>query len=290
MDNAIVKRGIGAIVLAIIAALLLGYLLKDKSGKRQDVVEMKLPGAPDLNIIPNLVDNIKESSSDTIDNAKATLVETTNDVTGSMKASGSSVIASATGSASELTAKSSNGAGISTMKPGFAIRPSLENEEKEIIDANSNKVASTSNTKLKTEEVTNATKDTIVASTKTPKPFKPRIIEKKKVTAPKKIKKPKKTKVVVAAANTTASSKPTGKYSIQLLATSSKSRAEKLAKTMKSEGYKVFVTQAVRENKILFRVRIGGHNDRSTAIKAQESMKRRYKENFFIQNSLVISN
>ena len=38
MDNAMVKRGIGAVVLAIIAALLLGYLLKDKSRERQEVV------------------------------------------------------------------------------------------------------------------------------------------------------------------------------------------------------------------------------------------------------------
>jgi len=50
MDNAMVKRGIGAVILAIIAALLLGYLLKDKSDQRQDIVDMTLPGAPKISI------------------------------------------------------------------------------------------------------------------------------------------------------------------------------------------------------------------------------------------------
>jgi len=40
-----VKRGIGAVVLAIIAALLLGYLLKDKGHQRQKVLEMSLPNS-----------------------------------------------------------------------------------------------------------------------------------------------------------------------------------------------------------------------------------------------------
>ena len=70
MDNAMVKRGIGAIVLAIIAALLLGYLLKDKSRERQDVVDMKLPGAPEINI-PSL----SEATSKVTNTAASLVVE-----------------------------------------------------------------------------------------------------------------------------------------------------------------------------------------------------------------------
>jgi cell division septation protein DedD len=48
MNRTMVKRGIGAAVLAIIAALLLGYLLKGKGQERQEVVDMNLPGATDV--------------------------------------------------------------------------------------------------------------------------------------------------------------------------------------------------------------------------------------------------
>ena len=44
MNNTTVKRGIGAVVLALIAAGLLAFLLKDKAAQRQEVVEIALPG------------------------------------------------------------------------------------------------------------------------------------------------------------------------------------------------------------------------------------------------------
>jgi cell division septation protein DedD len=299
MDNAMVKRGIGAIVLAVIAALLLGYLLKDKSDKRQDVVEMKLPGAPEMNI-PSLTGSLTGSTDNNtetptlLDSAKAKLDGATDTVT----SSGSAIIASATGAASKATdavnntattAMDSTSAAIQGMKPGFAIRPSLQNEQKEIVDnTNTSKLSAVA---PKIEQATDTAKNTVVASAK--KVFKPQIVEKK----PKKPAKPAKPvakkeapKQAKAPANTSVSATPLGKYSIQLLATSSQSRANKLAKTMKGEGYKVFVTQATRSDKVLYRVRVGGHSNRTGAIKAQEGMKRRYQKNFFVQNSLVISN
>ncbi len=299
MDNAMVKRGIGAVVLAVIAALLLGYLLKDKSREREEVV-MKLPNAPEMNI-PSLTGSFTDSSDantpSLLDKAKATISETTSNVTDSIKESGSAIIASSTDAISNATdmAKSSTkatmdstSASIQSMKPGFAIRPSRQNEEKEIVDI---KEQPTKNTPA-IEETVSTAKETVVASTNvaSTKTFKPQIVEKK----PTKKKAPKQAKAAPAKpkppTNSSISTTPIGKYSIQLLATSSPLRANKLAKTMKSEGYKVFVTQATREDKILYRVRVGGHANRSTAIKAQEGMKRRYQKNFFVQNSLVISN
>jgi len=44
MNRTTVKRGIGAVILALIAAALLAFLLKDKAAQRQEVVEIALPG------------------------------------------------------------------------------------------------------------------------------------------------------------------------------------------------------------------------------------------------------
>ncbi|KAG1663413.1 hypothetical protein GQR58_020357 [Nymphon striatum] len=274
MDNAMVKRGIGAVVLAIIAALLLGYLLKDKSQERQEVVDMKLPGAPEINI-PSL----SEATSKVTDTA-ATLVGEAKD---KVADAGSAVVASATGTLKTATdsvksvsdkAKSAvvdstaSSTNDGTAKPGFSFRPPNQNEQKEIVD--------------NAKPVKKAFKPTIEEEPKAKKPAKKKVVAK----APKKVaKKPAPAKP----APSTSSNSVGGKYSIQLLATSSQSRANKLASTMNGEGYVAFITQTTSNNKILYRVRVGGHNDRSSAIKAQDSMKRRYKKNFFVQNSLVVS-
>ena len=300
MDNAMVKRGIGAVVLAIIAALLLGYLLKDKSRERQEVVDIKLPDAPDMKI-PSLggaIDKVSDSAATLVDNTKEKVAD-----------AGSSVVAAATGTTNLIKESISNAK--STDKPGFAIRPPQPNETKEIIDTTA--VVMEEELPIKVDTNKTPTKETVVASSaneqqKKPKSnFKPQIVNKKNPEKPaKKAQKPTlvtkaaktakkekttpKAKSVAAASSTDIASKPLGKYSIQLLATSSQSRANKLAKTMQSEGYKVFITQTTRDNKILYRVRVGGHADRNSAIKAQAGMKKRYQKNFFVQNSLVISN
>ncbi len=302
MDNAMVKRGIGAIVLAVIAALLLGYLLKDKSSQRQEVVDMKLPGAPEMNI-PSLTgssDTDTETTSTLLAASKDRLDSSVSSISDSAKGAGSAIIASAKGVTDKVTdaikpTMDSTSAAIQGTKPGFAIRPSMPNEQKEIVDNTVNKTTTTTAPKI--EETAKAVKDTVVASTadttkKVTKAFKPEIVEKKKPAkpaAPKQAKAPSKPEKAESLAPI-PSAAPAGKYSIQLLATSSQSRAGKLAKTMKSEGYNVFVTQTTRDNKVLYRVRVGGHSSRNSAIKAQESMKKRYQKNFFVQNSLVISN
>lgn len=79
-------------------------------------------------------------------------------------------------------------------------------------------------------------------------------------------------------------------YAIQLMTTSSERRAKKLKNTMKKEGYGSFLTITTRNNKKLYRVRVRVKGNRNAAIAAQQKMKRRYKKNFFVQNSLVVSN
>ena len=301
MDNAMVKRGIGAIVLAVIAALLLGYLLKDKSSQRQEVVDMKLPGAPEMNI-PSLTGspNTDTETSTLLAASKDRLDSSVSSISDKAKGAGVAIIASAEGVKETVTdavqpTMDSTSAAIQGTKPGFAIRPPMPNEQKEIVDNTVNKTTTTTAPKIK--ETAKAVKDTVVASTadttkKVKKAFKPEIVEKKKPAkpaAPKQAKAPSKPEKAESS-TPIPSTAPAGKYSIQLLATSSQSRAGKLAKTMKSEGYNVFVTQTTTDNKVLYRVRVGGHSSRNAAIKAQEGMKKRYQKNFFVQNSLVISN
>jgi len=265
---------------------------------------MKLPGAPEMNI-PSLT-----GSSDTDTETTSTLLAASKEEIGtvisgagdSAKLAGSAIIVAsaaaankAEGAVNAITpSMDTTSATTQDTKPGFAIRPSTQNEQKEIIDNTSTAQA----VAPKIEETAKKAKSTVIASaSNTPKPkkikkaFKPEIIEKKKPAkpvAPKQAKAPK--KPTAKAVAPTPSAAPSGKYSIQLLATSSQSRAAKLAKTMKTEGYNVFVTQTTRENKILYRVRVGSHTSRNAAIKSQDSMKKRYQKNFFVQNSLVISN
>ena len=301
MDNAMVKRGIGAVVLAIIAALLLGWLLKDKSQDRQDIVEMEIPGVSDMKI-PSLSD-----VTDKVSDSAATLVEETKDA---VTNTGSAVIASASGTMKALgdtaadtvevvtdsvkttvataTQKVDNTvASINTdgaAKPGFSFRPPTKNEEQQINSATS--INDTANSEATANTATS--NNTVVASApkvevkKEVKKFKP-TIENEPQKVVKKVEKKAETPTAKPAATSG------GKYSIQLLATSSQSRANKLAKTMNSEGYTSFITQTTSNNKVLYRVRVGGHKNRTTALDAQKSMKRRYQKNFFVQNSLVVS-
>ena len=302
-----VKRGIGAVVLAVIAALLLGYLLKDKSRERQEVVDMKLPGAPEINI-PSL----SEATSKVTDSA-ASLV---NEAKDTVSNAGNAVIASATGTASSLTNGASNAVEAvtdsissttsSTAKavtntviekqasgaasdPGFSFRPPNKNEEQQINTTTANSTQIASNQDSNANQVVASTNKTEVKETKK---FKPTIEEEpKKVVKKKTVAKKVAPKKAVAKKPTQAKAKTSSsnKYAIQLLATSSQSRANKLAKTMNAEGYVSFITQTKSNNKTLYRVRVGGHKDRGTALSAQESMKRRYQKNFFVQNSLVVS-
>ena len=296
-----VKRGIGAVVLAIIAALLLGYLLKDKSRERQEVVDMKLPGTAEMKI-PSLTD-VKDSMT----NAVAKVTNNTPGNTANEADNTPATNKSMSEKPSLVTQKDTQSSLVNSAatpgtntKPGFAIRPPEANEQRAVVDTLNQKSGSTAAQHDTTQankannEQTGSLNKVVASSTSTiNKPaekFKPMLVEEKQkprsviVTAPKKSA-PVKNKPAV-----TSPAASTGKYSIQLLATSSQSRAKKLAKTMQNEGYQSFITQTSRNNKILYRVRIGAHNNRNAALKAQQNLKRRYQKNFFVQNSLVVTN
>ncbi len=341
MDNAMVKRGIGAVVLAIIAALLLGYLLKDKSRERQDVVEMSLPGTVS-DKIPSLSDaaentgsaladgasNLAENTADGIKNAGATVVAA---------AAGAGAVATAAANKAADTAATTAGQAVASTatatgnlaRPGFSIRPAAPNEQREIVDPNAGSAtASASSNKRSTTANTNSQRSAsnkpqnkaqnkkVVASSSgaAKEAYRPRLIKERKTRivsssqgsrqasnqnsrpAPRAItpakrnqakrNQAKRTQAKPAATSTVSK----GGYAIQLMATASESRAKKLAKTMKNEGYHSYITRTTRNNKVLFRVRVRAGASRDSALASQKKMKRRYQKNFFVQNSLVVSN
>jgi len=318
MDNAMVKRGIGAVVLAIIAALLLGYLLKDKSRERQEVVEMNLP-ATASDKIPSLSDTA-ENTGATIADGAGNLADNAGD---NIKNTGATVVAAAAGAGAAVSAtikKSADTAAASAgqtvapaatamgnaVRPGFSIRPATPNEQRDIVDENSGSTNTPANKNQQDSAPKTSKNKTVVASSSgaSKEAYKPRLIKErktrivsssqsssrnskpvKKATAPAKKSQPK--SAPKPAAKSTASK---GGYAIQLMATASESRAKKLAKTMKNEGYRSYITRTTRNSKVLFRVRVHAGGNRKSAIASQEKMKRRYQKNFFVQNSLVVSN
>lgn len=154
MDNAMVKRGIGAVVLAIIAALLLGYLLKDKSRERQDVVEMELPGAATDNKIPSLsataedagsaitegASNLADNASDTAQNAGATVVAAAAGAGAAMATTANNAADTASTAAGQtiaaVTNSSANTANGRPARPGFSIRPAAPGEQRDTVNPN----------------------------------------------------------------------------------------------------------------------------------------------------------
>ena len=325
MDNAMVKRGIGAVVLAIIAALLLGYLLKDKSRERHDVVDMNLPGTADTTKIPSL--------SDTIDGAGAAINNGTDSLAEKANETGATVVASATGAdtaisdtvndavdtvattASQAAAPAMN---LNSMRPGFSIRPAGDNEQRDIVDPNSGNQTQASTSKenppasnKNSQGSKKKSNENVVASAKgtnrAKDTYKPRLIKERKTrivatskgSSQQKSNKarPSKQASTSASANSrkskttrTTSNARKGSYAIQLMATSSQSRAKKLAKVMKGEGYPSYITKTSLNSKTLYRVRIRAGKSRNSALAIQKKMKRRYQKNLSVQSSLVVSN
>ena len=298
MENSMMKRGIGAVVLAVIAALLLAYLLKGKSTERQEVVDMQLPGTPEMNI-PSL-----SEAGDTITSAATDAGDT---LSNASSGAGTAIVASAAGAGAAVVGSvkaagnkaaaiivssddSANTTGGNAQNPGFSIRPSQSNEQREVVDNTTSKKQVTAKKEKYKPRLIEEKKNKVVKRV-TKAPAKPKKVAKAKKETRKPTKVAKKTapKSVAPKAASIATAAPAGRYSIQLLATSSSSRASKLSKTMKSEGYTSFITETSNNNKVLYRVRVGGYGNRNKAIQAQQSMKRRYTKNFFVQNSLVVS-
>jgi len=340
-----VKRGIGAVVLAIIAALLLGYLLKDKSRERQDVVEMNLPGITSDSKIPSLSATADDAASAVTDGA-SNLADNAGDTA---KSAGATVVAAAAGASAAVATTASNAAdkakaavgqavtpatsaagnGNAMNRPGFSIRPAAPGEQRDSIDPSggnttaqaksSRKSPAAGGSKKNTGSASHKTRSNVVASSSgaSKETYRPRLIKERKTrivssaqgsnrskassrvekksrtvkhtaTKAKKSTTAKKSKVAKSSASANAASQ--GGYAIQLMATASESRAKKLAKTMKNEGYNAFITRTKKNNKTLYRVRVHAGKNRNAALAAQKKMKRRYQKNISVQNSLVVRN
>ena len=99
-----------------------------------------------------------------------------------------------------------------------------------------------------------------------------------------KAEKGEKTSVVSAKDNESTTS---GDYSIQLMASSDKAKAEEVRKAMTAEGYKVALVEAKVDGKAIYRVRVGDYPKKEDAVAAQAKMKERYTKNTYVQNSFV---
>lgn len=289
MEKAVIRRGIGAIVLALVAALLLGYLLKDKGEQRKEVVDMKLSPEP-IRIFPgggsdatageeasadnastavaaNAASATKGGAGDVMANVKDRVVDPD---TGNPSVAKTRVVTDGAGQA----VYGSKTAGPKDTPANFSVRASQRGEVRPI-----------------------ANRDSAVARTATPK-SNARLVGEKSlppVTSSRKVASSRDTsssssRSASAPAPKVASTKTTGrnKYVVQLLATSNVTKARNLRNTMKSEGYPAFISTVQSSGKTLYRVRVGGYAGKSVAIQKQSSMKRRYQKNKYVQSSIVV--
>ncbi len=79
-------------------------------------------------------------------------------------------------------------------------------------------------------------------------------------------------------------------FSVQVMASSDKAKADAVAAPLKADGHQVSVSKAVVSGKTVYRVQVSGFNTRADASNAQASMKRRYTQNQYVQNSFVTAN
>ena len=313
-----VKRGIGAATLAILAALLLGYLLKDKGQERQEVVNMTLPGASE----------VKDSLN--IPALKG------NDATKNLTQKGEEeVVASAEGAADKVNQATKDlkvkEVAVNTFKNkgedlDFTVRPP-KGEKREIVDNigksrqdttasgaigfspgtlrdNGDIAASASGTSQNSRSgsISRSTpsEGTVVASSE--RGYRPRLVDERRRNAnyglddsaeltrsEKRALREKRRAEKRAAEEERRNKAQKGHYSIQLLATSSSSRANKLKNVMGEEGYPTKVSKTNSSGKVLFRVRIGDYTTKQAAVSAQRTMQRRYKRNQYVNDSIVVT-
>jgi cell division septation protein DedD len=329
MNRAMVKRGIGAAALAILAALLLGYLLKDKGQERQEVVNMKLPGASEVKDSLNIP---ALKGSDTAKN----LTQKGED----------EIVASADGAAEKVNEATKDlkvkEVAVNTFKNkgedlDFTVRPP-KGERREIVDNIGKSRQDTASTSGSSSRGTlrddgdiaasasaggggsrsgsisrSAPSDgTVVASSD--RGYRPRLVDEKRRSAnygldnsseltrrerrelreKHRAEKRRAERKAVKAKEDAEEEKKRNKadkdhYAIQLLATSSSSRANKLKSVMGDEGYPTRVSKTNGNGKVLFRVRIGNYTTRQGAVSAQRTMQRRYKRNQYVNDSIIVA-
>lgn len=294
MDKAVVRRGVGAIVLALVAALLLGYLLKGKAPEREQVVDKQ-----------TMPTGIQMFPSGKEEGATAAVSES-----GAGKVAAVGVIAAA-GAAAANALASDNG------KREQEVRGSFNSSQDRLVDANSGNPSMGKN-KLVIDGAGQGIVDTRNAGAReTPAEFSIRapkkdevrpIVERKIVKSNARLVGEKKlppvgsrkiasskdtstsTRKVASTKASSVANKPSGrnKYSIQLFATSNINKANSLRNTMKKEGYDAYIKTSKKGAGSLYRVRLGNFSGKADAIKKQATLKRRYRKNTYVQDSLVV--
>ncbi len=322
MEKAVVRRGIGAVVLALVAALLLGYLLKGKGNERKEVVNMELPKSP-IQIFPEggngaapggqgaqagtgaatlvaagsgaataVVDGAKKAGKAVVDEGKKAVGA---DAANKKTVAGNLIVDTETGNPhldkSKVVVDGAGQAVFGTKSPGakdtpanFSFRTTASKEVRPSVDGKFTLKKKTApggktNVRLVNEKklppVGRSSKSTKIASSRNAKKAVP---ARKSATTAKTAKKQ------------TPAPAGRNKYVVQLLATSSASKANALKATLKREGYKAYVSKVNRGGKSLYRVRVGSYTGKSGALKKQAAMKRRYLKNPYVQSSIVIKN
>lgn len=356
MNRTTVKRGIGAVILALIAAALLAFLLKDKAAQRQEVVEIALPGGTDGSA--EMSDQATRLPTLTTDNSgNGSVIANAGSGNGAQGASGASSMNANTGSAIVSSGSGSSNSGSSNSdgtivasaaavgaagaaavagaastatgavgdtakKIDFSVKPKIpkpassefldldlvNNGQAKANTSSASAAASTATTAATTQETAtpksaaNTGDGIVIASTSaksggvranTPQP---RLIGEKR-SAPVKSSRTatvSSRKTTAKSGNKSSASEATSGtakngYAIQLLATSSQTRANNLKNVMAQEGYPTHVTKTIQNGKTLYRVRIGQYANKSQAVKAQAAMKRRYKKNTNVNRSAVVA-
>ena len=333
MNKTTVKRGIGAVILALIAAALLALLLNDKAAQRQEVVEIALPGTGDSvetsgesTRLPTLTTD-NSGNGDVIANAGsgngATSQGNGTSTTTSGKNPDGTIIASAAATGAAAVGAASSAVADSTKSIDFSVKPTASKASGDFLDLVNNgdsPAADKPKASADTESASAAVQETAPSSTSNPDQgvviastspksvdakanvVQPRLIGEKR-SAPVKssrtatviTKKAPAKQASAASSNSTsatstnASNQAKNGYAIQLLATSSQSRANNLKNVMAGEGYPTYVTKTQQNGKTLYRVRIGQYAVKSAAVKAQTAMKRRYKKNTNVNRSAVVA-
>ena len=359
MNKTTVKRGIGAVLLALLAAGLLAFLLKDKADQRQDIVDMPLPGSdntaeavdgttklPQLSMDNTSSVNVDGSviASAGAENVTSTTEGVLDSATGKIAASAAAVGAGVAGAVGAVTS-----AGEKALD--FNVRPPSNSDSAEFRDLsdvdlvnNGNSTAAkaadtvkaaaastaatvastTSSVKASTSTGTsrpsNTTRGTVIASSEARSSGgQARLIDERQTKAPrssrtdtvvssrkaststtrasapkpapvqKKVVAPTVKAAAPAAAPKAAPAASNGAgYAIQLLATSSASRAQSLVSVMRKEGYSAYSTKVTQNGKLLYRVRIGQYANKAEATKVHVAMKRRYKKNADVNRSAIV--
>lgn len=326
MNNTTVKRGIGAVVLALIAAGLLAFLLKDKAAQRQEVVEIALPGTTENSGISTQSTRLPTLTTDNSgngsvianagngngisapDSSSSNVSIDSVDTTPSTNSDGT-IIASATAAGAAAVTQANNSANQAmdfSVKPKSTAKASGEFLELDLMNngqtaktdaANQAQTAASTAAKIAPKAASTSTDQGIVIASNSPKSntrastVQPRLIGEKRSAPVKSSSTARVIKKVTPAKKTKPSATTQAKngYAIQLLATSSQSRANNLKNVMAGEGYPAYVTKTKQNGKTLFRVRIGQYTVKSEAVKVQSAMKRRYKKNTNVNRSAVVA-